>query len=114
MKHLIYIAGPMTCLPQYNYPAFDAMAKKLRAKGWTVINPTEIGALFGSASFINTHDTILHVVSEMELAAISACQAIFLLPGWELSDGSLRELRTAITHHLTIYQRIEDVRDYHG
>ena len=29
----IYIAGPMSGLPELNYPAFNAMAERLRAHG---------------------------------------------------------------------------------
>lgn len=37
----LYIAGPMTGLPEFNYPAFNAAAAKLRAAGYTVLNPAE-------------------------------------------------------------------------
>jgi hypothetical protein len=38
----IYLSGPMTGLPDYNHPAFRAEAKRLRALGYTVVNPAEI------------------------------------------------------------------------
>ena len=37
----IYIAGPMSGLPDLNYPAFHAMAERLRAKGLHVESPAE-------------------------------------------------------------------------
>ena len=37
----VYIAGPMTGLPDFNYPAFNAAAAKLRALGLEVLNPAE-------------------------------------------------------------------------
>lgn len=37
----IYLSGPMTGLPDYNYPAFNAEAARLRALGYTVENPAE-------------------------------------------------------------------------
>lgn len=37
----IYLCGPMTGLPEYNYPAFHAAAAELRAQGWRVVNPAE-------------------------------------------------------------------------
>lgn len=38
----VYIAGPMTGLPEFNYPAFNACAADLRAKGFLC---TEWGAM---------------------------------------------------------------------
>lgn len=38
----LYIAGPMTGLPDLNFPAFHAEAARLRALGYEVSNPAEI------------------------------------------------------------------------
>jgi hypothetical protein len=38
---VLYLAGPMSGLPAYNYPAFDAAAARLRAAGFEVLNPAE-------------------------------------------------------------------------
>src|SRR5690606_26470176 len=38
----IYIAGPMTGLPDLNFPAFHAEAARLRSRGVDVVNPAEI------------------------------------------------------------------------
>lgn len=37
----IYIAGPMSGLPEFNYPAFNRAAAVLRAQGHHVENPAE-------------------------------------------------------------------------
>jgi len=37
----IYISGPMTGLPEHNFPAFHAAAERLRKAGWEVNNPAE-------------------------------------------------------------------------
>jgi hypothetical protein len=38
----IYLSGPMTGLPDLNFPAFHAEAARLRALGYDVINPAEL------------------------------------------------------------------------
>ena len=45
----IYISGPMTGKHDFNYPAFNAAAKRLRSEGHFVINPAELSAIFGTA-----------------------------------------------------------------
>lgn len=38
----LYIAGPMSGLPQFNFPAFYAAAEALRAQGYDVVSPAEL------------------------------------------------------------------------
>lgn len=39
----LYLCGPMTGLPAFNYPAFNAAAVALRQVGFLVFSPTENG-----------------------------------------------------------------------
>jgi nucleoside 2-deoxyribosyltransferase len=41
MKKKVYLSGPMTGYPEYNYPAFNEAAKYLRDLGFDVYNPAE-------------------------------------------------------------------------
>ena len=113
----IYIAGPMTGLPDHNIPAFEAAAKKLRDEGHFVINPVKLATTFGklydiAASFAtmygdyriggNISPRLAQSIIDADLAAVRSCNAIFLLKGWERSRGAKKELAEAITHGLTI------------
>ena len=98
----IYIAGPMTGVPRFNRPRFEEAARILRVQGWTVENPAEIGAAFGSDNTIVTTPGMLDAVIEAELAALAKCDAIYLLAGWEESRGAKRELWLALEKGLEV------------
>ena len=97
-RKTIYIAGQMTGLPDYNYPAFFAAAEKLRADGWMPINPVAFNGVFGR----NPTGRLLDAVCESERAAIPFLDAIYLLKGWENSKGAKRELEVALKHGLQV------------
>lgn len=92
----IYISGPMTGLPELNYPAFNAAAELLRADGFEVENPAE-----------NPEPECGSWAGYMRLALvqISRCEGLLLLPGWLDSKGARLELHIAqqlglqVAHH---------------
>lgn len=47
-KKRVYVAGPMTGLKDFNYPAFNAAADALRALGYQVENPADHGIVEGA------------------------------------------------------------------
>lgn len=81
----IYIAGPMTGLPDLNFPAFHVRAAELRALGHEVINPAEINPDKGMS---------WRECMRTDIAALVFCDAIDLLPGWQDSRGATLE------HHI--------------
>lgn len=82
----VYIAGPMTGLPSYNFPAFNAKAEELRAAGWHVENPAEHGHVEGA---------IWEDYLRWDISRIATCGAIYLLPGWSRSKGASLEVHIA-------------------
>ena len=82
----IYLAGPMTGLRDFNYPAFHAAAAKLRALGHEVLNPAE-----NPRPPCGTWEGYMR----MAVAQLVQCECIALLPGWTDSRGALIEHRLA-------------------
>jgi hypothetical protein len=96
----IYISGPMTGMPNLNYPAFNAEAARLRALGYAVVNPVDINPC---------GDTPWHECLRKDLKALCDCDTLALLPGWEKSAGSHLELHVAHRLGLSIRQAAEIV-----
>lgn len=82
----IYVAGPMTGLPEYNFPLFNATAARLRSEGWHVENPAEHGHVEGAtwADYLR-----------YDLSRVVTCGAMYLLPGWSKSKGAGLEVHVA-------------------
>ncbi|ROT46097.1 DUF4406 domain-containing protein [Pusillimonas sp. NJUB218] len=82
----IYIAGPMTGLPDLNFPAFHAAAKLLRDEGHTVVNPAELNIEPGAS---------WQQCMRIDIRELVTCEGIFLLPNWTLSRGARLEFHIA-------------------
>jgi hypothetical protein len=88
----LYLAGPMTGVPEFNYPLFNEVAAKLRAQGHEVFNPAEEdpGLTYREC-----------MTKDMEyLCKHATC--ICLLPGWEYSPGAKAEHALACCLKLSI------------
>lgn len=81
-----YLSGPMTGLPDLNFPAFHSAAAQLRAQGIEVVSPAEIN---------QDPDTPWHQCMRIDIRALCDCDTIVLLPGWEKSNGAHLELHIA-------------------
>lgn len=81
----IYISGPMTGLPELNFPAFNAAAAALRALGHAVVNPADL----------NPAGASWQACLRADIKALCDCDTLALLPGWEGSPGAHLELHVA-------------------
>jgi hypothetical protein len=103
-----YIAGPMSGVPDFNFPLFDKVARKLRKLGWTVISPAELDSQLGFIDGTDISDNSVSVRAfegymrrDLPLVALANC--LVLLPGWEKSKGANLELVCAIAMGHDIY-----------
>ncbi|MFT3971717.1 MAG: DUF4406 domain-containing protein [Micropruina sp.] len=78
----LYIAGPMTGIEDYNFPAFHRSADVLRQAGYRVENPAETGVRDGW----EWPDYMRSAV-----ARLVRCDGVALLTGWESSHGARLE-----------------------
>lgn len=92
-RNRVYVAGPMTGLQDFNYPAFNAAAVELRTQGWHVENPADHGVIEGAT----WEDYLAY-----DLTRLGTCGAIYLLQDWELSKGAVLEHHIAQTLGLEV------------
>lgn len=82
----VYVAGPMTGLPEYNLPAFAAAALDLAALGFNAVNPGHRGVIPGYTWQDYMRDGIRLLLT---------CDAVAVLPDWETSSGATLEVHIA-------------------
>ena len=80
-----YLSGPMTGLPEMNYPAFHAEAARLRELGYIIENPAENPAQSSWTAYMR-----------LAIRQMLTCDKVALLPGWKRSRGALIEHWIAI------------------
>lgn len=78
----LYLAGPMTGYVELNFPAFHAEAARLRALGFSIVNPAEINA-GASADWLDC--------MRADIKQLVDCDGIALLSGWAQSRGACLE-----------------------
>lgn len=99
----VYIAGPMTGIPQFNYPAFKALANVLRKQSFEVVSPAEMDdPAVQEASLASTDGSLDTIAShgyswgeflsrDVKMIADDGIKAVVVLPGWANSRGARLE-----------------------
>ena len=77
---IVYIAGPMSGIEDYNRPYFFKAEGELRAMGHKVLNPAVLPTDLPDEAYM-----------PICLAMIDQCDAVCLLDGWEQSQGAVLE-----------------------
>lgn len=101
-KKRCYLAGPMSGIPKFNFPAFFEAAAKLEQQGWEVFNPAQAdidryGVDFSESCPTGSHDeankaadtpvTYRDCLRADLNYILDKADAIALLPGWLNSQG---------------------------
>jgi hypothetical protein len=104
-KVKVYLSGPMSGLPDSNYPAFHKAAAALRAKGYEVLSPAEYKPAHGAQTQGATRpqDTPWHAWLKRGLRLMLKSDAVFVLDGWEQSRGASLEVSIAKELQMPIY-----------
>lgn len=118
-----YIAGPMTGIPQFNFPAFDVAAASLRSFGYLVVSPVELDDPSSrSAALANetgdpeqynadTGETWGDLLARDVKLIADEVSGVVALEGWEDSRGARLEVFVARTCGKPVYSHEEWLND---
>ncbi|XEI31198.1 DUF4406 domain-containing protein [Aeromonas veronii] len=84
-RKIVYIAGPMSDLPDDNRPAFNTEALHQQQKGHVVLNPATLPDGL-------TQPQYMGICLEM----VKIADELVILPGWRDSTGATAEFHLAI------------------
>ena len=94
----IYIAGPMSGIPDHNRPLFHKTAAALRGRGYYVVSPAEM--------FEHT-DRSWDFYMRHAIQAMLTCNVLFLLPNWSSSKGAKLEHQIAWALEMPLYGSLD-------
>ena len=87
-RHLLYTAGPIRGDQDRNVERARDLAIELRTAGWSVfcphLNSVDIPGIGGLDAYLAE-----------DFEVLARCDALVLLPNWQKSEGSLREIEFA-------------------
>lgn len=106
-KITVYLAGPMTGLPYYNFLQFDAYKVRLEQLGLKVISPADIDREYGFDPFKSMTKNFpkAEVCLSRDVQAIIKADAVVVMPGAiGKSAGTCFEVAAANFLHKPVYQ----------
>lgn len=103
MEKVVYIAGPMRHHKCFNFPQFFYWQVKFEKSGYKVINPAELDCeRWIEDGWIFTDDKYEEVLGEDCRLIREEADILFVLTGWEESEGANKEIEEAKKKGITI------------
>lgn len=112
----LYIAGPMSGIPQFNFPAFIAAGETLREQGYETVNPAEMDLEDDANSAMESEDGVFDsdgttggktwgdfLMRDVKLIA-DEVDGVCLLNGWHNSRGARLEAFVALQLQKPVYE----------
>jgi hypothetical protein len=116
----LYIAGPMSGFPQFNYPAFNATAEAVRAMGHEAMNPAEMDDPATQEDCLASEDGTFTpegtiggktwgdlLAKDVKLIA-DEVDGIVLLDRWTMSRGARLEAFICLSCKKPVYKIMRD------
>lgn len=100
----IYIAGPMTGYPYYNYKSFHDVESQLNAAGYQYINNP-------ARHFHGNQELPWETYIAKAIDVIMNSEAVVVLPGWYKSVGARLEIAIATAIGNVVYSAIKETED---
>ena len=111
-----YLAGPMSGISQFNFPAFLRAAEYLRSAGCDIVSPAEIDdpedrdfimASTDGKAMPNGKTWGDFLARDVKIIA-DQVQAIIFLPRWERSRGARLEATVGLLSQHVFFEYLED------
>lgn len=84
---IVYVSGPMTGYPGFNFTAFDRAEHALTGAGFIVINPAR--------NYGGRTDLTRAQYMRLDISHVLASEGLATLEGWEKSRGARLEVEIA-------------------
>jgi hypothetical protein len=99
----IYISGKMSGCLNFNYYQFFKKEKEIKKiLKCEIVNPAYIGLEYAEKKNKNLEDIPKKEFLENDLKYIETCDIIYMMTGWENSEGAKEELEHAKKYGLVI------------
>lgn len=99
----IYISGPMEGKPDLNVDAFNSMQIFLESFGYQVVNPVHVDV---DPDFLITDIPTRLDYYRKDIRALTYCDGIMMLKGWNVSHGA--QLERTIAQEMGLIVIYED------